>query len=40
MENQNFETILEAINEIKKQQKTLKNNITDITGFVQTSFQH
>ena len=39
MENQNFETILEAINEIKKQQKTLKNNITDITGFVQTSFQ-
>ena len=39
IELQNFETILEAINEIKKQQKTLKNNITDITGFVQTSFQ-
>ena len=39
MENSNNEKILEEINKIKKQQESLKNNIKDITGFVQASFK-
>ena len=39
MENSNNEKILEEINRIKKQQESLKNNIKDITVFVQASFK-
>ena len=39
MAHQNYEKLLEAINQIKKQQESLKKNITDISGFVQASFE-
>ena len=39
MSNENLEKILDDLTKILKQQSSLKNNITDITPFIQSSFK-
>ena len=39
MSNKNLEIILDDLTKILKQQSSLKNNITDITPFIQSSFK-